>query len=177
MPKKAAISIPVFASYSQTVSKPEYDPFDMDIKLKDKLNAAKSSAQKDSIKNAAVDFISTTTVNFTNVRKNRTGTGSPKIYDISNFDVSYSYFNTKSHNPLIENNEVTRHRGALGYNFAPQPKFIEPFKKMKFFKKRKTHWFDLIKDFNFNPCTVTVKFPYRYTTAVWCSKAKEHWFG
>ncbi len=150
LPKKAAISIPVFASYSQTVSNPEYDPFDMDIKLKDKLSAAQSSAQRDSIKNAAVDFTSTTTVNFTNVRKNRTGTGNPKIYDISNFDISYSYFNTKAHNPLIESNEVTRHRGVLGYNFAPQPKYIEPFKNIKFFKKRKDHWFDLVKDFNFN---------------------------
>jgi len=156
--KKAGISIPVFASYSQTVSKPEYDPFDLDIKLKDKLSAAKTSAQKDSINEAAIDFTSTTTVNFTNVRKNRTGTGNPKIYDISNFDISYSYFNTKSHNPLIENNEVTRHRGALGYNFAPQPKFIEPFKKLKFFKKRKDHWFDLIKDFNFNYAPAQLSF-------------------
>ncbi len=158
LPKKAGISIPVFASYSQTVSNPEYDPFDMDIKLKNKLNAATSSQQKDSIKNAAVDFTSTTTVNFTNVRKNRTGTGNPKIYDISNFDISYSYFNTKSHNPLIESNEVTRHRGALGYNFAPQPKFVEPFKKLKFFKKRKTHWYDLIKDFNFNYAPAQLSF-------------------
>ncbi len=150
LPKKAAISIPFFASYSQTVSKPQYDPFDMDIKLKDKLGAARSSAQRDSIKNAAVDFNSTKTINFTNVRKNRTGTGKPKIYDISNIDLSYSYLSTKSHNPLIENNEVTRHRGAIGYNFAPQPKFIEPFKKIKFFKKQKTHWFDLVKDVNFN---------------------------
>lgn len=150
LPKKAAISIPVFASYSQTVSTPEYDPFDMDIKLKDKLNAAKSTAQRDSIKTAAVDFTSTTTVNFTNVRKNKTGTGKPKVYDISNIDLSYSYISTKSHNPLIENNEVTRHRGAVGYNFAPQPKYIEPFKNIKFFKKQKQHWFDLVKDFNLN---------------------------
>jgi cell surface protein SprA len=150
LPKNAAISIPVFASYNQTVSTPEYDPFDMDIKLKDKLGAAKSGAQRDSIKNAAVDFTSTKTINFTNVRKNRTGTKKPKIYDISNLDVSYSYISTKSHNPLIENNEVTRHRGALGYNFAPQPKYIEPFKNIKYFKKQKTHWLDLIKDMNLN---------------------------
>jgi cell surface protein SprA len=150
LPKNAAISIPVFASYTQTVSTPEYDPFDIDIKLKDKLNAAKSGAEKDSIKNAAVDFTSTKTINFTNVRKNRTGTKKPKIYDISNLDVSYSYISTKSHNPLIENNEITRHRGALGYNFAPQPKYVEPFKNIKFFKKQKTHWLDLIKDINLN---------------------------
>ncbi|MBC7627735.1 cell surface protein SprA [Ferruginibacter sp.] len=150
LPKKAAISIPVFASYSQTVSKPLYDPYDLDIKLRDKLSVSPAN-KRDSINNAAVDFTSTKTVNFTNVRKNRTGTKKPKIYDIENVDVSYSYINIQAHNPLIENNEITRHRGGLGYNFVPQPKYIEPFKKMKLFTKRKKHWFDLVKDLNFNP--------------------------
>ncbi len=150
LPPKAALSIPLFASYSQAVSTPEYDPFDMDIKLKDKLKDATTNAKKDSIKRNAVDFTSTTTLNFTNVRKNRTSTKKPKVYDISNFDVSYSYLKIKSHTPLIEYNEITRHRYGLGYNYAPQPKYIEPFKKLKFFRKTKTRWFDLVKDFNFN---------------------------
>ena len=148
LPKKLGISIPVFASYSQSMSKPQYDPFDMDIKLSDKLNTAKTKSARDSIKNEAIDFTSTTTLNFTNVRKNRVGKKKPKIYDISNFDLSYSYLKIKNHTPLIENNEVTRHRGALGYNFSPKPIYIEPFKKL--FKKTKTHWFDLVKDININ---------------------------
>ena len=150
LPKSAAISVPVFASYSQTVSKPLYDPFDLDIKLKDKLSSSPGN-KRDSINKAAIDFTSTKTVNFTNVRKNRTGTKNPKIYDIENFDVSYSYLNIQAHNPLIENNEMTRHRGVVGYNFVPKPKYFEPFKKMKIFTKRKKHWFDLVKDLNFNP--------------------------
>ena len=150
LPPKAALSIPVFASYQQSVSTPQYDPYDMDIKLKDKLKGATSNAAKDSIKNSAVDYTSTTTLNFTNVRKNRTSTKKPKIYDLSNFDFSYSYLKIKNHTPLIESNEITRHKYGLGYNFSPSPKYIEPFKKIKFFTKRKTHWFDLVKDFNFN---------------------------
>ena len=158
LPKKAAISLPLFASYTQSVSKPEYDPYDMDIKLNDKLKSATSKAQRDSIKNDAIDFTSTTSVNFTNVRKNRTGTKKPKIYDISNIDVSYSYLNTKKHNPLIESDEVTKHHAGLGYLFSPQPKYVEPFKKLKLFKKTKTHWFDLVKDFNFNLVPSTLSF-------------------
>ena len=150
LPPKAALSIPVFASYQQSVSTPEYDPYDMDIKLKDKLKGAASATAKDSIKNSAVDYTSTTTVNFTNVRKNRTSTKKPKIYDISNFDISYSYLKIKNHTPLIESNVITRHKYGLGYNFSPTPKYFEPFKKIKFFTKRKTHWFDLVKDINFN---------------------------
>ncbi|MBP6371417.1 MAG: cell surface protein SprA, partial [Ferruginibacter sp.] len=37
LPKNTGLSIPVMASYSKTVSNPEYDPYDKDIKLKDKL--------------------------------------------------------------------------------------------------------------------------------------------
>ena len=147
LPKSTGISIPVYASYSQTVSTPQYDPYDLDIKLKDKLNTAPRS-QRDSIKKNAIDYTSIKTLNFTNVKKNKTNGKKPKIYDISNIDLSYSYINTSSHNPLIEYNDVTRHRGALGYNYTTQPKYIEPFKRL--FKKSKTHWFDLVKDFNFN---------------------------
>ena len=157
LPKKAAISIPMFASYSQTISKPEYDPYDLDIRLTDKLKVSPAN-KRDSINNAAIDFTSTKTLNFTNVRKNRTSQKKPKIYDISNIDLSYSYINITAHNPLIENNEVTRHRAGIGYNFAPQPKFIEPFKKIKFFTKRKKHWFDLAKDFNVNPIPSQLSF-------------------
>ena len=150
LPKKWGISIPVYAAYTQAVSTPEFDPYDQDIKLKDKISAAANKSERDSIKRVAIDYTSTKTLNFTNVKKNKTSGSKSHIYDISNIDISYSYIQTLSHNPLIENNEVTRHRGALGYNYAPKPKYIEPFKKLKFFKKRKTHWFDLVKDFNFN---------------------------
>jgi cell surface protein SprA len=149
LPKKAAISIPVLASYTQSVSTPEYDPYDLDIKLADKLNASPAS-QRDSIKNNAVTFNSTKTINFTNVHKNKTNNKKPKIYDITNFDVSYSYIEIKEHDPLTQFNNITRHRGDLGYNFTPLPAYIEPFKKLKLFKKTKSHWFDLVKDFNFN---------------------------
>ncbi|HEU0065362.1 MAG TPA: cell surface protein SprA, partial [Flavisolibacter sp.] len=94
-------------------------------------------------------------MNFTNVRKNKTNGKKPKIYDISNIDLSYSYTKTEAHNPLIEYNDVTKHRAGLGYNFAPQPKFYAPFKNLF---KSKTHWFDLIKDFNFNPIPSQLSF-------------------
>ena len=147
LPKKIGMSIPVFAGYTQSASSPEYDPYDKDIKLNDKLRDAKGS-DRDSIRKSAIDFTSIKTLNFTNVKKNKTNGKKPKIYDIENVDVSYSYIKTSSHSPLIEYNDVTRHRGAVGYNYAPQPKYIEPFKKM--FKKTKHHWFDLLKDFNVN---------------------------
>jgi cell surface protein SprA len=149
LPKTAAISIPFFASITNTVSTPQYDPFDMDLTLKQKLKAADFKSERDSIRDNAVDFASIKTISFNNVHKNRTSNKKPQIWDIENVDVSYTYTKTEAHNPLIEYNNVTKQQGSLGYNFLPQPKFISPFKNL--FKKTKTHWFDLIKDFNINP--------------------------
>ena len=42
--------------------------------------------------------------------------------------------------------------------FSPKPKYIEPLKKVKLFNKTKTHWFDLIKDFNVNLIPSTLSF-------------------
>ena len=158
LPKKAAISIPVYASYSQSQSTPEYDPYNLDIKLQSELAAVKSAAQRDSIKNAAVTFSNTTTINFTNVHKIRPVNRKPRIYDISNFSVSYSYININEHDPIVQVNQITRNRAGLSYNYAIAPKYIEPFKKMKFFKKTRGHWFDLMRDFNFNPLPSQISF-------------------
>ncbi len=148
LPKKAAISIPFYASINKTISTPKYDPFDMDITLKQKLEDAPKS-EKDSIKSNAISDASIKTISVTNVHKNRTGNKKPQFWDVENLDFSYTFTKTEVHTPLLEYNDVTRQQGSLGYNFTPQPKFISPFKKM--FKKSKTHWFDLVKDFNINP--------------------------
>jgi cell surface protein SprA len=71
----------------------------------------------------------------------------PKFWNISNFNFDYSYIQTTKHNPLIENDELTRTRGALTYIYSTQPKYIEPFKKLI---KSRSPWFALIRDFNFN---------------------------
>jgi cell surface protein SprA len=154
-PKNAALSIPFYASISTITSTPQYDPFDKDLTLKQKIRNSSGSA-RDSIRDNAIDFASIKTISFTNVHKNRTGNKKPQIWDIENLDLSYTYTKTEAHNPLIEYNNVTKQRGGLGYNFAPQPKFFEPFKKL--FGKTKTHWFDLIRDLNFNPIPSQLSF-------------------
>ncbi len=147
LPRKAMIEIPFFASYSRIVSSPQYDPYDKDVILRNKLKAYSGSA-KDSIRNEAVDFTSIKTINLTNVRKAPSLTKRPKLWSISNFDFSYAYTATQHHNPLIESNEVVKQQGGVGYTFNSQSKFKEPFKKVV---KARTRWVDFIRGFNFNP--------------------------
>ena len=156
LPKKAAIQIPVYAGVNRTSSTPEYDPYDQDIKLKDKLKDAPSKFARDSTRNNAEDLTTIKTLTLTNVKKNRTGTGKPKPWDVSNFDFNYSYIKMEHHNPLIELDEVRRTRGAVGYAYSPQIRPVEPFKN---FIKSKSKWLGLIKDFNFNylPNLISVK--------------------
>ena len=152
-PRKTGISIPMYASYSQTVSTPEYDPYDLDIKLKDKIKAA--GGKKDSIKNDAVEMTTLRSINFTNVKKNNTTGKKIKLWSIENVDVSYSYTRSEHHNPLIESDELIVHHGGLGYNYSNNPKYIEPFKK---FIKSKSPWFKFLKDFNLNPMPSVLSF-------------------
>jgi cell surface protein SprA len=144
LPKKAGIDIPFYASYSQTVMNPEYDPYDQDVSFKDKVKVA---SNKDSLKQLAQDFVGITTVNITNMRKNKTSNKPPQIYDISNFDVSGSYTKTERRNPLIESDVVEKYYAGVGYNYAPQPKYVEPFKKLI---KYRSPWWNIIKEFNIN---------------------------
>ncbi|MBU6158065.1 MAG: cell surface protein SprA [Bacteroidetes bacterium] len=167
LPKSVGLEIPFYASYSQTVINPEYDPFDQDVKFKDKVN---SVVNKDSVRKPAQDFTGITTINITNLRKNKTGEGKPRVYDISNFDVSYSYTQTQKRNPLIENDELTKHYAGLGYNFAPQPAFVEPFKKIIKYRSR---WWNILKDFNFNLRPSLLSFRADVTRQFGATRARE----
>ncbi len=147
LPRQLGVQIPVYAGISRISSTPEYDPYDLDIKLKDKLDVAASRDAKDSIRNDAQDITTIKTLNFTNVKKIKTDGKRPKIWSLTNFDFNYSYLETKQHNPLIENYELRRTRGAIGYNYAPQPRYLEPFKRLI---KSRSKWLTVIKDINFN---------------------------
>jgi len=144
LPKKLGLSIPLYASINQTIRTPEYDPYDLDILLKEKINNA-TGRSRDSIRINAMDRTSIKTINFTNVRF-QPGTKT-HLWSPSNFDVSYSLVKFQQTSPLILDNNVSKTRVGLGYTFNSQTKYIEPFKKII---KSKSPWVAFVKDFNFN---------------------------
>ncbi|KAF0242241.1 MAG: hypothetical protein FD183_439 [Chitinophagaceae bacterium] len=144
-PKKARLSIPVYASINRNIRTPEFDPYDLDILYKEKLGKS-PAAVRDSIQKAAADQTTIKTLNFTNVRV-MPGQKKPGLLSLSNFDFSYAFSQTENTSPVILQNRVTRHRGGLGYTFIGQSKFVEPFKKLI---KGKSPWLAWIRDANFN---------------------------
>ena len=131
-PEKWGLRLPFYAQYSATTYTPEFDPYDLDIPLKQKLDAS-PAAQRDSIRKQAEDFTSIRTINFSNVRKERTAGSDkkPMPWDISNFSASYNHTKTVRRNAIIENDQSDIYRGGIDYSFNFRPKYIEPFKKIK----------------------------------------------
>lgn len=146
LPSKTGLSIPFYANISRSISTPEFDPYDLDIKLKDKL-AGISGSKRDSIRNNAIDQSTIKSFTFTNVRKNNINSKRLHFWSIENFDVSYSYMQTEISNPLVEIQSIVRHHANIGYTYNNQPKYIEPF---KYLIKTKSSWLAWIKNFNFN---------------------------
>ena len=155
LPRKFGMQIPVYAGVSHTQTTPYYDPYELDIKLKDKLKDNPKEVQ-DSIRREAIDATTIKTLTLTNVKKLKLNNKKPQPWDISNLDFNYSFTNIRRRNPLIDHDEMKRTRGAIGYNYAPQPKYFEPFKRLI---KSNSKWLSFIRDVNFNyrPSQISVK--------------------
>lgn len=157
MPKDWGVSLPFFIGYSQNVSNPKYNPYDLDQKMGDLLAATTNPAKRDSFRRAAQDFTSISSFNIANARIMGSAKNTkPKFYSLKNFDFSYSYNKQFKHNSMIESDDYTTQAFGLGYTYSFKTKSIEPFKKLI---KSKSKWFGLIKDFNFNlkPSNITFR--------------------
>jgi hypothetical protein len=84
------------------------------------------------------------------------------IYDIENFNLSFSYSETYQENTDIKYYDIKTYRGGLGYNYAGNPKPVEPFAKAKWASKPAMQIF---KDINFFYAPKSITFNtemYRY---------------
>ena len=165
LPEKVGLKIPVYTQFSQTISTPKYDPYELDVKLDDKfstidadpnLSASYKKSLKDSIKRVAQDVTTIKSINVTNLQKVRTNAEQqPRIYDVENFNFTYAFTQTSKHNPIIEQEVITKHRGSIGWNFAPKSLYWQPFKKLK---NNSVH-LKPVKEFNINlkPNTITFR--------------------
>ncbi len=146
-PEKSGVRIPVHFDYSLLNNTPKYDPLNPDILFKDVMSSYSSKAERDSVRALRTDFTQRKNFNLMNVRKDRLSDKKARIYDIENFNISYSYSEVFHRNVDIASDMKKKYTGALGYNYAANPKNITPFSHSKFLNKSKA--FKLIRDFNF----------------------------
>ena len=147
-PEKSNIKIPMYFSVSEDVKNPQYNPLEPDILLTTSLNVLDTKEQRDSLKEITQDYTKRKSINFTNIRKDRSpGNNKTKLYDIENLSLSYSYNESFYRNINTEYSINKQYNGGIGYNFNTNPKNIKPFNKIKALRKGK--YFRIIRDFNF----------------------------
>jgi len=146
IPGETRVRVPFYAQVSNSTSNPQYDPYDRDITLKEKLNSDISQADKDSIKDISQTVTTVEAVNFTNVRIEPNPERKQNPLSVSNFSATYAYSNTERRDPLIESEQIKRYKGTLDYNYSLRPKYIEPLKKVS-----ESDWLGLFTNINFNP--------------------------
>lgn len=157
MPKDWGVQLPFFIGYSQNVSNPKYNPYDLDQEMSNLLEATTDPAKRDSFRKVAQDYTSISSFNIANARiLGNAKNNKSQFYSIKNFDFSYSFNKQFKHNSLIESDDYTTQTFGLGYTYSFKPKSIEPFKKVF---KSKSKWLSLIKDININlrPSNVTFR--------------------
>jgi len=144
-PEKSGVKIPMYYAISEQTISPEYNPLDPDIPLDVALDNAKSKGERDSIKFISQEYTKRKSFNLTNVRIEKAGSKS-KLLDVSNLALTYSFNETYSRDVNTTRDLEKNYRGVLSYNFTNRPKIVQPFKKVKAFRKP---IFKLLRDFNF----------------------------
>ncbi|MFM8489939.1 MAG: hypothetical protein ACKOCH_26670, partial [Bacteroidota bacterium] len=156
LPEKVGLKLPFYAQYSNITKNPEYDPYDLDIRLKDKLRDETDPIKRDSIRAGAQDVNIIRGYNFTNVRKERKGKPRtlPLPWNIENFSLTYAFNQQRIRTPFILNGEQNQYKGAIDWNYSTGMKPLQPFKSLI----KKDKYLKFITDFNFNPLPETYGF-------------------
>ncbi|HMR47517.1 MAG TPA: cell surface protein SprA [Bacteroidia bacterium] len=155
-PSNTGLTVPMYFGYGEVFSNPQYDPLDPDIEFSRSISNIDDSKRKQNRKRFSQDYTRRKSLNFTNVKKNKTGKNASKsrIYDIENFNFTYGYTEVYRRNINTEYDIQKDYLGAIGYNFNTNPKPITPFSKMK----GKSKYLRPVKDFNFNYMPSTFNF-------------------
>ena len=174
--ENTGLKLPLHVDYGKNVTTPMYNPYDPDIKLNDALSFLNTPKERDSLTSIVHSMTQYKNINVMNVRKERTTGRKSKdkdkeeektnprdpnnrnrtqgrtnmskvhIYDIENFNLSFSYSETNQENPDINYFNTKTYHGSLGYNYVNSPKNVAPFAKAKWASKP---YLALIKDINF----------------------------
>lgn len=156
LPKKWGINLPFNYAVGEELITPEYDPFNQDIRLQQLIDNTTDAAERENMRNRAIDFTKRKSINFIGVKKDRAPEQKQHIYDPENLTLSYSYNQVEKHNYEIENYIDQQVKTTVDYTYAFKNKPIEPFNKNKFFKKS-SYW-KMLSDFNFNYLPASISF-------------------
>lgn len=146
LPEKAKLNAPIYYSYSKQRTSPRYNPLDTDMELDDALDALANKHQKDSLKHIAEKVVVNKNFSITGARFNIATKRHTMPYDPANFTFGYAYSvrHTTGETTAWEKDQNWKY--SFNYNWSPNFKSFEPFKK----SKKKSKWFRILKEQSIN---------------------------
>ncbi len=155
-PKKWGIKAPMYYSISEQFKTPEYNPMVKDLQTTKSLENIENTNDRDSIMNLIQDYTKRMSINFVNIRKQRSNKSKAYLWDIENLSFSYSYNEIFKRNIDTEFNVKTTTKGNINYNYSFGKSSIKPF-DFDFLKYSK--YFDIIRNtkFNFLPNNISLR--------------------
>jgi hypothetical protein len=130
-PSKWGVNIPLYLGFSETFGTPEFNPLDPDVTMAASLSNLPSDGARDTLRRNAERYIKRRSMNFTDVRKQKTGKGPAMPWSISNFSFNYAYNQQYQRDINTEYDETRTYRGGLNYEYNPKGKNVRPFAKLK----------------------------------------------
>ncbi|MEX0312756.1 MAG: cell surface protein SprA, partial [Allomuricauda sp.] len=148
LPKKWGIQIPFNYGISESLITPEFDPVYDDLKLDDRIAAATTAEDAETIRTQAEDYTKRRSINLIGVRKNRGEEAKENFFDVENFTFNYSYNETNHRDfEIADLRDQNVNTGFVyNHNFKPAP--VAPFAKNDSLLMGK-YW-QWLKELNFN---------------------------
>jgi cell surface protein SprA len=156
LPKKWYINLPFNYGVGEEIITPEYDPFQQDVRLEQLLDITTDEAERDNLRNRAIDYTKRKSINFIGVKKERAPEQKQRIYDPENLTLSYSFNEMEHHDYEIEDLLDQQVRASADYTYTFNNKPVEPFKNSEFMKK--SQYWKILSDFNFNYLPQSINF-------------------
>lgn len=156
LPTKWNMQIPVSLNHSQKTSTPEFDPVYQDIRLTDRLNVAQTAQERQAIKEQAESVTLRQGINLIGVKKNLSEGQKKHFYNVENFTLNYAYNEVNHRDYELKYEDEKNVKAGIIYNYAFEPKPMEPFKKMERFSGKK-YW-QWLADVNLNLLPASVMF-------------------
>lgn len=139
IPKKVGINAPMYLSFSESFATPEFNPLDPDItmaaSLADLEDAPNSAQLQTDLKRQTESYTKRRGMNFTDIRKTKTGGGKSMPWDVSNLSFNYAYNQVYQRNVDTEYNETRTYQGGAAYDYNATTKPVKPFAKLKLVNK------------------------------------------
>ena len=127
--EKVGIALPIYASYSETLITPFFDPQDKDVPLQVALESI-SGKERSNYKRNAVSRSVKRTVSIPSLTKTKKADAKSHFWDIENLTLNASYSDENRSGTLIKAYFSQNIKSGLTYNFNFKPLVFKPFKKI-----------------------------------------------